>query len=135
MKYRLKIDKRYILAYFVEMIALIAILSSFEMFSIGDATRVVIAIGALLSILFIGLYYGTYIILDKESMTIYYFGFIKKTIPLKELKIVSTNYSGRGTLALSTNKMLLRVAEKEVAVSICDSDQFILSVNLLKSKE
>lgn len=135
MKYRLKIDKRYILAYLIEIIAIIVILSSFDMFSIGDATRFAIAMGAILSIPLIGLYYGTYIILDKESMIIYYFGFIKRTVPLEELDIVSTNYSGRGNLALSSDKMLLRVAEKEVALSICNSDQFISSVNQLKSKE
>lgn len=135
MKYRLKIDKRYILAYFVEMIAIIVILSSFDMFSIGDAARFVIAVCVILSIPLIGLYYGTYIILNKESMIIYYFGFIKRIILLDELDVVSTNYSGIGTLALSTDKMLLRVAEKEVALSICNSDQFISSVNQLKSKE
>lgn len=135
MKYRLKVGKRYIIAYLFEMIAVIAILSSTDTFSLADALRFTTAIGVCIAIPLTLLYYRTFIILDKRNMTVYYLGFIKKVVSLEDVEVISKNFSGGGTLALSSDKLLLKVSEKEVPISIHDKEQFLSSIYEYKNNE
>lgn len=134
MKYRLKVDKIYIFAYLAEIFAVFIILSLFDHFNLSEVLCFTAIAGIIISIPIIGLYYGTYFKVDQDTVSIFYFGFIKKSVPIEHIAVVNHNYDGRGTLSLSEDKLLIKVHDRLVPVSIMDALGFTERIEIYRNQ-
>lgn len=131
MKYSLKVDLSYILLAVAIIFIPILILSftGDKLFTLGEATIFVLQLlspGYIVLALF---YFFTVVSVNEKGLTIKYFGLLEKTILHKNVGKIERSNSGRGTLALSKDKILIQINSKDILLSIKHSDCFMKEFN------
>lgn len=130
MTFALKVDRIYILLYWMMVVCIIFILTFFNgsIFSIQEAIGFIAPIAiSLFAIL--GLFYlRTYFQIENRAISVYYFGSIRKTVPMKQIKSIEKVDDGRGILSLSRDKLCLVMMSKEIVVSLKENDKFLYEV-------
>lgn len=130
MMFALKVDRIYILLYWMMVVCIIFILIFLNgsIFSTQEAIGFIAPIAiSLFAIL--GLFYlRTYFQIENRAISVYYFGSIRKTVPMKQIKSIEKVDDGRGILSLSRDKLCLVMMSKEIVVSLKENDKFLYEV-------
>lgn len=127
MKYYLKKDLSYII--FILLISInTALIISFgyrARFTFKEALKFITLLGSPCYILLILFYSTTYLSIDDNSVTVNYFGWIKKPIPNREIESIERVKNTSGLLSLSEDKLLITYEKREILVSLKRNNEFL----------
>ncbi len=132
--YKLKVDNIYVCFQIGMAVFVILLLAggSGEAFSVGQATAFVLTGAIPLFLIEVLFYGGTYLIVKDGCMTIYYFGWLRKSVPLTQIRAVEKAEGGRGILALSRDKLRITIGDKEIFLSIKENENFTNQISKIK---
>ncbi|HEX2945068.1 MAG TPA: EbsA family protein [Clostridia bacterium] len=131
MKFSFKIEAFHLLPLIIPYIisVVIAILNKTVTFSFSEAFALISILYLPVLLISLVLIFASYCTLDDNSINIFFFGFLNKSISYESIEAIEVTDKGYNFFALAKSKLRIKTHSRDFILSIKDKELFIRQIN------